>query len=512
MPRKTSMSRRRTNPWLQARRISQGLTLAIFLFIFLAIGQWGLRQPASALPFLFDPFAMTTYWLSGHAWLPASLLALLTILLTLLIGRAWCGWICPLGTLFDIFPSKKSPGFSGPQEKYRKIKHILLVASLSLALFGSLVLLILDPLALVFRSLTTVIWPLFNTVVTAIERGMYHITLLKGLVNAFEGSIRPLLFPETVLMYRFSMLFAVILTGIFLLNLISERFWCRYICPLGSGLGLISRFALVKRQVGEQCSACGMCAKGCPTGTIDPQNGYRSDPAECTVCLRCLDDCPLKLTHFSFSPKPAGRQAYDPSRRDVFRTVGLSAAAIFLMNLERQDTPNKQTAHRILPPGASADSLYSKCIRCSECLRVCPTGGLQPAITESGLAGLWTPVLVPRVGHCEYACNACGQVCPTQAIQPLSLEEKHATIIGYASIDTSRCIAWSERLTCIFCQEVCPLPEKAIILEAGLDINGRPLKLPRVVSQRCIGCGTCEKNCPVAGPAAIRVFTSRDGV
>ena len=127
-----------------------------------------------------------------------------------------------------------------------------------------------------------------------------------------------------------------------------------------------------------------------------------------------------------------------------------------------------------------------------------------------GVSGLWAPVLVPRIGHCEYSCNACGQICPTNAIPRLSLEQKQSAIIGCASIDISRCIAWGERQACIVCEEVCPLPEKAIILEEGMDIHGRPLQLPRVVPDLCIGCGTCEKRCPVAGPAAIRVFTSRD--
>ena len=509
MPRRPKRNPKPANPWLTARRITQAVSLGLFLVLFLAISQWGLRQPASAMPFLLDPLAIISFWLSGHIWLPLSLLAVLTLLLTIFFGRAWCGWICPLGMLFDVFPSKKNPVFSSSHEHYRKVKHLLLIATLTLAVFGSLLLLILDPLALVFRSLTTVIWPLLDKIITALETSLYALAPFQGLVNGFESDIRPLLFSSGVTSYRFPLVFGIILIGIFLLNAISERFWCRYLCPLGSGLGLISKLALVRRQVDAECTKCGLCAGHCPTGTIDPQQGYQSDPAECTVCMRCMNDCGRHATHFGFTPKPAGMRAYDPDRRDVLRTAGLSAAALFFLNLEDQVSPDREKADRLLPPGADRNGILSKCIRCSECMRVCPTGGLQPSLRESGLLGLWTPVLVPRLGNCSYACNACGQVCPTRAIPPLDMQNKRLAVIGCAAIDTSRCLAWGERQACIVCQEMCPLPEKAIILLSGISRDGRELLLPSVVPELCIGCGTCENKCPVAGPAAIRVYTSQ---
>jgi ferredoxin len=511
LPRKHPHKSRKTSPWLLARRATQVLAFLAFFGIFLALKLGGLRQPLSALPFWLDPYAMLSYWLSGHQWLPWTLLCLITLASALIFGRAWCGWICPLGTLFDWLPARRPGQYTESHEQMRKVKHILLITTLTLALFGSLAAFLLDPLAILFRSLTTFIWPAVDLLITSFEKWIYPIDLFKGLVSGFETGIRPLLLPQAMETYRYPALFAVLFIGLILLNLFRERYWCRYLCPLGSGLGLIGKFALVKRQVGDKCSECGICAKQCPTGTINPGQQYRSDPAECTLCLRCLDDCPVNATHFSATKQAPLHQTYDLGRRDFFRTAGLSAAALFLLKLNAPVTNEQKHAFRLLPPGAEPESLYSKCIRCSECMRVCPTGGLQPALNESGLPGLWTPVLVPRIGHCEYSCNACGQVCPTQAIRPLELEEKHTTIIGCATIDTSRCIAWSERRPCIVCQEMCPLPEKAIILEEGIGLDGNPLQLPRVVAGRCIGCGTCEKKCPVAGAAAIRVFSSRDG-
>ena len=166
------------------------------------------------------------------------------------------------------------------------------------------------------------------------------------------------------------------------------------------------------------------------------------------------------------------------------------------------------------PPGAreANDDILdlSKCVRCAECIRACPTSGLQPAVFEAGLQGFGTPVLIPRLGYCDYSCNACGQVCPVQAIPPMSLEEKRQAVIGKAYIDENRCIAWSDHQPCIVCEEMCPLPDKAIQLEQAqvwsTDGELISLQLPHVIRERCIGCGICEYKCPVNSLAAIRVY------
>jgi formate hydrogenlyase subunit 6/NADH:ubiquinone oxidoreductase subunit I len=125
------------------------------------------------------------------------------------------------------------------------------------------------------------------------------------------------------------------------------------------------------------------------------------------------------------------------------------------------------------------------------------------------MEGLWTPILITRLGYCDFACNACGQVCPTQAIPALPLEEKRLQVMGKAYIDENRCIAWADHTDCIVCEEMCPLPEKAIQLEEQqislLNGTQRTIKLPQVLRERCIGCGICEYKCPVVGEAAIRV-------
>lgn len=159
--------------------------------------------------------------------------------------------------------------------------------------------------------------------------------------------------------------------------------------------------------------------------------------------------------------------------------------------------------------------MLTSCVRCGACLRVCPSHGLQPSLIEAGLEGLWTPILAPRLGPCEYSCHACGQICPTGAIPPLTLAEKRLTPIGKAYIDPVRCLAWSGRGHCIVCEEMCPLPEKAITLRR-VDVwddagQSQAIQAPVVRHERCIGCGLCENKCPIQGEAAIRVIVDPMG-
>jgi MauM/NapG family ferredoxin protein len=381
------------------------------------------------------------------------------------------------------------------------------------ALLGNLTLLVLDPLTILFRTLTISLWPAMDQLVTLVEQGLYRIPWLQGSVAAFDDLVRPRLLPREPVDYRATLLFAGIFLAIVLLNLAAPRFWCRYLCPLGGLLGLLSKVALIRREVTANCSQCGLCAAACPTGAIRADRAFASDPGECTVCLECQAVCHRHGVNFPVHFSPAAWQAYDPNRRRALAAVGLAAVGVGLLHSDlaaRQDD-----GQLIRPPGGRENNLLAKCIRCGACLRACPTGGLQPAVMEAGLAGLWTPLLSPRAGYCDYSCNACGQVCPVEAIPPLSLEDKRQQVIGLAYIDQNRCIAWAEGRDCIVCEEMCPVPDKAIVLEPAqaLDAAGKPVTVqqPRVIRERCIGCGICEYRCPVGGEAAIRVLAPDAG-
>ncbi len=527
-PASTRELTRRYRVWIRIRKAAQIASLLIFLF-FLVAARTGFSNPALAnLPMRLDPLLAISNLLSARTWLPGLALALPVLVLTVVFGRAWCGWLCPLGTVFDLFPNRKitrrNPGPQVP-ESWRKIKYILLTATLGLACLGtlglfapgSLALLSLDPLTILYRSLTVSIWPSLDWAVTSLEAAAYQWPVLAGPVSTLDAWLRPHVFPLDPLVYRLGWLYAALLAGLILLDQIVPRFWCRYLCPLGGLLGWISRIAIFQRRVSPDCKDCGLCSISCPTGTIDPDQDYASDPAECTMCLECLPACPRSTIQIQgnawipsrskHSPEAMGRGAL-VTRRQFLATLGVSAAALVIARAPI--APQTRPSFRLRPPGAVEDDLLSRCLRCGVCMRACPTNSLQPALTEAGVEGLWTPLLIPRLGYCDYACNACGQVCPVQAIPSLSLDEKRTQVIGKAYIDQNRCIAWSDHTDCIVCEEMCPLPDKAIYLEDAsfttVDGGIVQVKVPHVERGRCIGCGICENRCPVVGQAAIRVY------
>jgi polyferredoxin len=459
-----------------------------------------------------DPLMVLANVLSSRLWLATFSLVLVTILLTFVFGRAWCGWICPLGTLLDLFHLRKRDSYpeNRPSEAWRRVKYTLLIAILISALLGNLTLLIFDPLAILFRTLTTSIWPALDQFVTAVEMGLYQIPWFAGPVSSFDSLVRPALLPSEPIGYRLAIFYAVFFVALIAFNLIAPRFWCRYLCPLGALLGLISKLALFRREVSEECKGCTLCTQVCPTGTIDPNKNYASDPSECTMCLDCLEVCPRSTIAFTPRYSPAAWQDYDPGRRQALVTFGLTIAALAVLS---SDNPLKrQRSKELLPPGAHGDDFFEKCLRCTACMRACPTSALQPSFVESGLESLWTPVVIPRLGYCDYSCNRCGQVCPVEAIPPIGIEEKRLQIIGKAYIDQNRCIAWADRQDCIVCEEMCPLPNKAIRLEPGQPETASSTQaavlLPYVDRDLCIGCGICEYKCPVSGQAAIQVFVA----
>lgn len=207
---------------------------------------------------------------------------------------------------------------------------------------------------------------------------------------------------------------------------------------------------------------------------------------------------------------PPKDKRIDLGRRNVIgaAVVGLAGGMVMKGNpLEGGRTYNKAL---IRPPGSVGEEEFlDKCVRCGECMKVCPTNAVQPLMLEAGLEGMWTPVLRPELAYCEYKCNMCTQVCPTDAIKKMTLEEKQKVKIGLAHVDRNRCLPWAYARACQVCYEQCPLPEKAIRLEDAVVTTAKgtriTVKQPYVGADLCIGCGICQNKCPVSDQAAIRV-------
>ena len=230
---------------------------------------------------------------------------------------------------------------------------------------------------------------------------------------------------------------------------------------------------------------------------------------ECHFCGNCDDVCPQNAVSFGFG-KNKPLVGMDLGKRRVATALLSGIIAVPLLRITPLARAGVSDPRLIRPPGALEEAQFlRRCVKCGECMKVCITNGLQPTFLEAGLEGIWSPVLVPRIGYCEYRCTLCGQVCPTGAIKRLDLAEKEKIKIGLAMIDKSRCLPYAHATQCIVCEEVCPTPKKAIWFEKAKvktrDGKEMMLKQPRVDLDLCIGCGICETKCPVLGQPAIFV-------
>jgi MauM/NapG family ferredoxin protein len=457
----------------------------------------------------FDPLILITTLLSAHKAPVAFYLSLIVIALTLVFGRFFCGWVCPLGTLHNLvslFRRSASQVF-----KLNWLKYLVLVFLLVSSLFTLHLVGFIDPISLLIRSLSLSVYPLFVRAVISV----FDITYTSGpdaVVNVSEsvyGILKDTVLPFHEPHFRQSVFIGLLFLGILGLNLFERRFWCRHLCPLGALLALLSRHAFVSRRVSQACNACGACVDVCPGGT-NPHMPALYRVEECYACNNCDDVCPQGAVFFG------RRRGADPLELNLGRRriVTATVAGIIAVPLLRI-SPSELRAEPLLirPPGALPEKDFLRtCVRCGECMKVCITGGLQPTLLEAGVEGLWTPLLVPRIGYCEYRCTLCGQVCPTGAIKELSIEEKTKVKIGLAMVDKGRCLPWAHGVPCIVCEEVCPTPKKAVwfreetfTLRDGSTVE---LQKPMVDLELCIGCGICETLCPVADRPAIYVTST----
>jgi MauM/NapG family ferredoxin protein len=514
-----------------ARRATQIACLVLFFWLLIATRAHEGAEPPPGLLQLFvhlDPLILVTGWLATGTVAALSLLALCTVLVTVVLGRIFCGWICPLGTIHHAFGwlagrLRGTASVSGEWSRWQHAKYWILIALLVMSLLGAHWIGVLDPISLLYRSTTTAVLPAAQY---AVEHGTGSILesdphlgplhlrwLTEPLFQASDNTV----FVASREAFLGSGLILLLFLGTVLLNFVRNRLWCRFLCPLGALLGLISRrpvMRLVKDS--SLCTDCGSCGHSCPAGA-EPDRLGRWRPSECVVCWSCSAGCDSGAIHFGFaSPLERPTEArLGLSRRAFVVASTAGVGGVLLLRL----TPHAQgkvfEPALIRPPGARAEpDFLDRCIQCGMCMKVCPTNALHPASFEAGMNGLWSPVLKARIGPCAWDCNRCGQVCPTGAIQPLELEAKRSTKIGLAVVDRSRCLPWAFDRNCRVCYENCPVPGNAISfkeVEATLRDGSRAtLHRPWVDSSLCTGCGICEHVCVFTDLPAIRVTSANE--
>ena len=483
---------------LTLQNLRRAYGVFFFLLFVLLIGITDFRHIKGYEVSLFlelDPLVALLAFLTSWTVYKGLALSLATIIGTLLLGRFFCSWICPMGILNQWIShlfNKRRPAEDYSVNAYRKVyrlKYYILVILVALALFGSLQIGLLDPIATITRSFVVSVVPALNHVDGALYLRQPF----------FYGGI-------AVTLFFLAVLFA---------NRFLTRFWCRVLCPLGALLGLMSTFSLLRiRRDVDKCTDCQKCLRYCHGG-CDPHTRLRV--TECHLCMNCIEDCPEGAIHYGL-PRPASsvHAPLDVNRRRLIETA---VAGTLLFPMMRSSITSQSTAEAgvIRPPGSIDEAAFlRRCIKCGECMRVCPTNVIQPALLEGGLEGLWTPILLNRIGYCEFNCVLCGQVCPTGAILPLSVEKKvgkppheKPLVIGTAFFDRGRCLPWAMNTECIVCEEVCPTSPKAIWFQTEevklRDGKSRSLKRPYLDTKLCTGCGICENKCPVHDRPAVRV-------
>ncbi|MGW8257710.1 MAG: 4Fe-4S dicluster domain-containing protein [Thermoguttaceae bacterium] len=504
-----------------------------------------LQAPTPLVKFFFaiDPLISAATALTAHALPKIALLSIATIVVTILLGRVFCGWFCPLGTIHAIasrlFLRRKDRKTLGNWSPWQTGKYYVLVGLLCGAIFGLHWVCVFDPIVFLTRSTSTALLPVAQWAAKESSTAVYQSDPGIGPVR-LDSAVEPA--------YRFLNKYAFGLEGVdhdpvylggalifalfvvtLALNAFRPRFWCRYLCPLGALLGICAWRPLLRRKVQKAtgsdhskpdallCNQCGLCGMSCH-GAAAATPGGDWKPMECFGCMDCSESCNRHALSFHFVlpwRKEPKVDTVNLSRRGMIGAGLGGLAALASMRINPQARGKTFNPLLIRPPGARPEREFlQRCTSCGLCMKVCPTGGLQPTFSEAGFEGLWSPMLVPRIGHCDYMCNLCGQVCPSEAIVPLSIAEKQAVKIGLASFDVTRCLPYAYGVDCMVCEEHCPLPEKAIYaLEVEVqERNGekKTIKRPYVDAEKCIGCGECEHVCPYKDRPAIRVASANE--
>jgi polyferredoxin len=500
------------------RIISQAFFFAAFLLAVWAT--WTTRlggYPVSRI-LEMDPLVLIATALSTGFVYRALGWGLILLAITLLFGRVFCNWMCPYGTLHQfvgwLFNIRKAPE-RWDSNRYRPIytlKFCILAVLLILAAFGALQIGLLDPICLMYRTVSTAFAPAADMGLDSLAN---HVPATASVVDAvkFSPGVEPRVFVGSLWIG----LFLVTLVG---MNLVIPRFFCRVLCPLGALLGTFSRFAVfrINRDL-HKCTDCNLCLTRCE-GASDPQGAVRL--SECFACMNCIDDCPEDALSFSavrLDTKQVVKGTELGKRRFVFASILGVLSYPFIKN-HGVNTNKNYSAKLIRPPGSVEESAFlSKCIKCDQCIKACPTNVLQPAtFREAGFEGWWTPVMNFNIGHCQLKCNLCSEVCPTGAIRKVTVDEKLGKgdfveqgpiRLGTAFFDLGRCLPHAMQVPCVVCEEVCPTSPKAIQTrdEEVKNVFGQIVLLnkPFMVPDLCIGCGICQTECPVTDERAVYV-------
>jgi polyferredoxin len=430
---------------------------------------------------------------------------LVVLLLTVITGRTYCSFLCPLGIAQDLNSRiggriKKKFRRYGFKKPFTILRYAVLAATLIITMvWGIYMITLLDPYSIFARVMTYFAKPvvlLINNFLAGIL-GKFDIYTLS--IVTVKG------FP--LIVYSIPAVFFLLVGG---LSLTKGRLYCNMFCPVGTFLGLISKISVFRIHINEsKCTRCGRCSIRCKASCIDFLKAD-VDVSRCVGCFNCIHTCQDKAITYGiiklFNKK---QHVTDETKRKM--VVG---SLLFLFGLSKvtdaQNTtapkPKKDSTIResktspVCPPGGGSIADFNKdCIACSLCINACPNGVLQPSFREYGISGMMQPVMNYHKSFCTYNCTRCTEICPTNALHPLLPEAKKLTQIGKAIFIEDNCIVKTDKTNCGACSESCPTKAVHMIPYKG------NLVIPVVKDDICIGCGHCEFACPTVPYKAIFV-------
>ncbi|MHB8898215.1 MAG: 4Fe-4S binding protein [Thermoguttaceae bacterium] len=416
-----------------------------------------------------DPLLGLSTAIASRAWVGSLAVAGVVLLLSLFVPRGFCGYVCPLGTVIDLFDwsigrRSRRLNVSG-KGWYVHLKYYLLVAVLAAAALGVLLSGYVSAIPVVTRAAAFLLTPLE----TGLARSWHQVPSMHA-GQAFSLG-----------------LFAAVLA----LGFLAPRFWCRHVCPTGALFSLANCLRLSERKVAHSCVGCGRCTEVCPFDAI--KHDFTTRTGDCAFCQTCGGVCRVSAIQFvprwaSIELKPACEPAIGqtplPRRSFLASAVGVAAGAVGGMAAAGTIAATGGQRHYptpflpVRPPGSLPEPTFlAACIRCGECFQACPNDVLQPMAFQQGIVGLWTPHVVADWSGCEPSCNNCCQVCPTGAIRPIPLQEKRVARMALAVVNQETCLPYAGRRECQICVDEC----------AASGYNA--------LEFMTVGCGLCQTRC-----------------